>query len=343
MLPTQIKPAVIYGLLGVSLALNLVMVLESRDPGEAADAADAPILDEAAPVVVPSAAPAAVPAAMPADNAATAAPVTGTSTATSGEWRLVSADLNQSISHTLQGVDAENGEALSQTFARLMVWDVDLRRDLMRGDRVEVSYRPLSAAEMDISVAKLHSQKQGRTVSAYKWQAPGDAFASYWHEDGLEIPYRLKNGPLHDYEQITSLLKDRPTHRGMDFKTPTGTPVFSPRAGVVTRVNWNWGSNGNCVEVRYDDGVMAKFLHLSENQVAEGDHLTAGQQIALTGNTGHSTAPHLHYELARGGQVLDPIDYHGAERRQLTPEALAAFNQERSRLDAELAQAVAAR
>ena len=339
MLPSSIKPSVIYGLLGVSLALNLVMVLDRGGSSEEPAAADAPIPDEATPTDAPD-----LPVAPVEPPTATSTPpATGTSTATSGDWRLVSADLSQSISHTFSAVDGENGDALSQTFARLMVWDVNMRKDLQRGDRVEVAYRPVTAAEMDIGVAKLHSQKLGKTVAAYKWQAPGDAFASYWHEDGLEIPYRLKNGPLHDYEQITSLLKDRPTHKGMDFKTPTGTPVTSPKSGVVTRVNWNWGSNGNCLEVRYDDGVMAKFLHLSENQVAAGDHVTAGQQLALTGNTGHSTAPHLHYELARGEQVLDPIDYHGAERRQLTPEALASFQQERARLDAQLAQTVAAR
>ena len=343
MLPSSIKPSVIYGLLGVSLALNLVMVIESHHSDGSAE--EAPSAEEATPSDAPTeAAPAVVPAApaLPVE-ASTPAAATGTAVAQAGEWKLVSADVSQSISHTFIGVDSDHGDALSQTFARLMVWDVDLRRDLMRGDRIEVSYRPVTDAEMDISAAKLHSTKLGKTVAAYKWQAPGDAFASYWHEDGLEVPYRLKNGPLHDYEQITSLLKDRPTHKGMDFKTPTGTPVYSPRNGVVTRVNWNWGANGNCVEVRYDDGVMAKFLHLSENQVAEGDHVSSGQQIALTGNTGHSTAPQLHYELARGDQVLDPIDYHGAERRQLTPEALSAFNQERARLDAQLAQAVATR
>lgn len=335
MLPDNFKPAIIYGLLGCSLALNLVMVMD-RDGGseEATEEVAAAELEDAV---------AAAPVDAAAPVAATPAAPTAPAIQPTGAWKVLSVDIDSSISRTFNNADNENGDALAQTFARLFVWDVDMRRDLQRGDSVEVAYKVVSEAEIDIAAAKLHSQKLGRTVSAYHWQAPGDAFASYWHEDGLEIPYRLKNGPLRDYEQITSLLKDRPTHEGMDFKTPVGTPVLSPKAGVVTRVNWNWSGNGNCVEVRFQDGVMAKFLHLSENQVAVGDTVSAGQQIALSGNTGHSTAPHLHYQLSRGDQILDPIDYHGAERRKLTPEAMATFTQEIARLDAELGSAVAIR
>ncbi len=337
MLPDNIKPAIIYGLLGVSLALNLVMVMD-RD-----ESAAAPELPEA---VEPAPAEPAAPSADAGASALAAAPApvaAAPALAPTGAWKVLSSEVNGSVSRTFNEADPEHGDALAQTYARLFVWDIDMRRDLQRGDRVEVAYRVISDAEIEIAAAKLHSQKHGKVIAAYRWQAPGDAFASYWHEDGLEIPYRLKSGPINDYEQITSLLKDRPTHEGMDFKTPTGTPILSPKAGTVTRVNWNWSGNGNCVEVRFQDGVMAKFLHLSENQVAAGDTVSAGQQIALSGNTGHSTAPHLHYQLSRGDQILDPIDYHGAERRKLTPEAMTTFTQEMARLDAELGSAVATR
>jgi murein DD-endopeptidase MepM/ murein hydrolase activator NlpD len=114
----------------------------------------------------------------------------------------------------------------------------------------------------------------------------------------------------------------------MDFKTPVGTEVTAPRAGTVTRSNWNWKANGNCIEIRYEDGVLAKFLHLNENRVKRGDRVHAGQVIALTGNTGHSTAPHLHYQLDRGSKTLDPLDYHGTVRRSLDPEQTAALQRD---------------
>ena len=180
-------------------------------------------------------------------------------------------------------------------------------------------------------------------MAAYRWQAPGDAFTSYWQEDGTEVPYRLQDGPLQDYEQITSLLKDRPSHAGMDFKTPVGTPVVSPKAGTVARVNWNWNANGNCVEVKHDDGAVIKYLHLSESRVSVGDRVGKGDVIALTGNTGRSTAPHLHYQVEKAGKVLDPLEYHGTVRRRVEGQTLQSLMTETGRLDAILGQAVAAR
>ena len=121
------------------------------------------------------------------------------------------------------------------------------------------------------------------------------------------LPLQLKNGPLHDYQQITSLLKDRPTHKGMDFKTPVGTEVVAPFAGTVVRSNWNFGNNGNCIEVQYEDGVLAKFLHLNENKVKPGDNpdervvYTAGggevTVVDVQGEVDVYTAPTLDAEL----------------------------------------------
>ena len=94
----------------------------------------------------------------------------------------------------------------------------------------------------------------------------------------------------------------------------------------MTRTNWNWSANGNCVEVRHSDGVLAKYLHLSENKVEPGDRVSAGDVLALSGNTGHSTGPHLHYQLNDGKKVVDPIDYHGTDRRKLPAADREAFD-----------------
>lgn len=142
----------------------------------------------------------------------------------------------------------------------------------------------------------------------------------------MEVPRRLVNGPLRgQYEQVTSLLKDRPSHKGMDFKVPEGTPVVTPLEGAVVRTNWNLAYNGNCVEVRFSDGTVARFLHLSRTDVTPGQKLAAGTVVGLSGNTGRSTAPHLHYELERNGKVVDPVEYHGVTRRQLPESEREAF------------------
>jgi murein DD-endopeptidase len=120
----------------------------------------------------------------------------------------------------------------------------------------------------------------------------------------------------------------------MDFKVPVGTEVVSPRAGTVVRTNWNFTYNGNAVEVRFNDGTLARFLHLSDTRVQPGQTLAAGAVVGLSGNTGRSTAPHLHYELEKGGKTLDPAHYHGTRRRALTASDKARFDAERERLDA---------
>jgi murein DD-endopeptidase MepM/ murein hydrolase activator NlpD len=112
----------------------------------------------------------------------------------------------------------------------------------------------------------------------------------------------------------------------MDFKTPVGTAVRSPKAGTVTRTNWNVGANGDCVELRYADGVLAKFLHLQSVGVRVGQRVAAGAIIATSGNTGRSTAPHLHYQLDRGERAIDPVDYHGTTRRKLPAESQPALD-----------------
>jgi murein DD-endopeptidase MepM/ murein hydrolase activator NlpD len=251
---------------------------------------------------------------------------------------VLAAEVNQSIAYTLQRVDPEHADVVSAVYARLFFWDLDLRTDLQKGDEIRLAYT-WDGQLAHIPVASYRSAKLGRTLHAYEYRSTSDTFPSWWDEAGQEMSFRLVDGPLADYEQVTSLLKDRPRHRGMDFKVPEGTDVHAPKGGRIVRANWNVANNGNCVELEYPDGTLARFLHLSRTDVAAGDRVAANQVLGLTGNTGHSTAPHLHYELEKGGRTVDPVDYHGVVRRQLPDSDRAGFDAERDRLDGVLASA----
>jgi murein DD-endopeptidase len=240
--------------------------------------------------------------------------------------RVTVAALKNSIPQTLAVAAEPYGDFVSATLSRVLVWDLDLRKDLRPGDNIEVAWTLGTTDTVVIEGARYFTEKHNKTINAYRFKATGDTYASYWSADGTEVPHRLRNSPLAEYEQITSLLRDRPTHHGMDFKVATGTPVVSGFDGVVTRVNWNWNANGNCVEVQHKDGVLAKYLHLSDSKVKAGARVHAGEVIALSGNTGHSTGPHLHYQLNQGTKVIDPITYHGTDRRPLPAADKAAFN-----------------
>lgn len=223
--------------------------------------------------------------------------------------------VHHSLARTFRDGVPGDGDVLSAQVARLFVWDLDLRRDLRAGDKIEVAWTG-QGEDIVIEAARYRSQKHG-TFEAFRFKRPGDDNASWWTSDGTEVARSLVNSPIRDYEQITSLLKDRPRHRGMDFKTDIGTPVVAPKSGRVTRVNWNTRNNGGCVEVKLSDGTLARYLHLSEATVKAGQSVGAGEPVGLSGNTGHSTAPHLHYELEKSGKIVDPVDYHGVSRRNL--------------------------
>ncbi len=333
------KTSILYSALACSLVLNGVLLLndDSTDELQAASrttAMQAAETAERSATVHSAVDDVAVAETIPAEPAPRAV--------SRPEWKIAGGEVNHSLARTLQGLAGDDGDALASVFSRLFVWNLNMTRDLQAGDALAVVWRKLADGLPEIAAAALQSSKLGGTVTTFRWQAPGDPFPSNWHLDGTEVAPRLKKGPITDYEQITSLLKDRPSHKGMDFKTPVGTKVTSPRAGKVTRSNWNWRANGNCIEVRYDDGVLAKFLHLNENLVKAGDRVSAGQVIARTGNTGHSTAPHLHYQLDRGTKTLDPLDYHGTTRRSLDDDQVVALRLAVADFEAMLGDGIAA-
>jgi murein DD-endopeptidase MepM/ murein hydrolase activator NlpD len=306
------KPGVPWLLLAVSLVVILALVFIRGS-------APAPQTTKPAAAAQPAAPQAAAPALAAVPE---------------GEWEAVTVSLKHTPSQDF-GDASVDGDLVSAEWARLFVWDVDLRRQLNPGDVMRAGWHWTDEAELEIGVATLKVNKLGKTFRAYRFLAPGDKYPSYWNEQGAEVARRLNDSPIEDYEQVTSLLKDRPTHKGMDFKTDVGTEVNCPKAGVVLRSNWNWSANGNCIEVQFEDGTIAKFLHLSENRVKVGDKLTAGQIIALSGNTGHSTGAHLHYQLnTADGRVIDPIDYHGTTQRQLDAGSLASVQATVQKFDA---------
>lgn len=97
-------------------------------------------------------------------------------------------------------------------------------------------------------------------------------------------------------------------HAGTDVGVPTGTTVRASRAGQVTVAGW-LGGYGNCVMIDHGDGVTTVYGHLSEITVSVGEYVDQGERVALSGNTGRSTGPHLHFEIRINGSAVDPEPY----------------------------------
>jgi murein DD-endopeptidase MepM/ murein hydrolase activator NlpD len=97
-------------------------------------------------------------------------------------------------------------------------------------------------------------------------------------------------------------------HEGIDVTAPMGTPIEAPAAGRVTDAGWESGY-GNTVTIDHGFGTVTKFAHTSKILVREGQRVSRGQRIALVGNTGLATGPHLHYEVHVNGRPVDPLRY----------------------------------
>ena len=97
-------------------------------------------------------------------------------------------------------------------------------------------------------------------------------------------------------------------HQGQDITVPTGTPIFSPADGVVKRAYYI-GGFGNHIKLKHSSGYSTTYAHLSKIFVRHGQKIKRGDIIGETGNTGRSTAPHLHYEVHYRGTPKNPLDY----------------------------------
>jgi murein DD-endopeptidase MepM/ murein hydrolase activator NlpD len=96
------------------------------------------------------------------------------------------------------------------------------------------------------------------------------------------------------------------THYGLDFAAPIGTPIYAAADGVVIEAGPASGF-GLWVRIQHEDGTITVYGHMQSFNVREGEKVKAGEQIAMTGNRGQSTGPHLHFEVWEpGGKKINP-------------------------------------
>jgi murein DD-endopeptidase MepM/ murein hydrolase activator NlpD len=245
------------------------------------------------------------------------------------------------------GAGNETGPALTQVVKRVLVWWIAVPADLRKGDLLEVIYEPQPGQEPLVSAVRLQSAKAGRTFEAYRFKPAGGQFSRFYDADGADLELRLDPSPLDGWEQITSLLKDGRKHKGVDFKAPVGSPVKATFDGTITRKNWFFRGNGNSLEITSSGAphMKAIFLHLSElpRTLTVGTKVKKGEVIAHSGNSGHSFAPHLHYQLmSPSDRVLDPFDVHATTKVNLTAADRPALTEQVTKLRSMMTTRVAA-
>ena len=96
-------------------------------------------------------------------------------------------------------------------------------------------------------------------------------------------------------------------HDGVDFPEPMGTPVGAAGVGTVVSAGWNSGGYGNLIVIQHRLGYQSWYAHLSSIAVSSGSRVAGGVRIGAVGTTGHSTGPHLHFEVRLNGTPINPV------------------------------------
>jgi murein DD-endopeptidase MepM/ murein hydrolase activator NlpD len=104
--------------------------------------------------------------------------------------------------------------------------------------------------------------------------------------------------------------KARKMHKGMDFTSATGTPIYATGDGLVVKADNSLSGYGNHIEISHGFGYLTLYAHLSQYKSRAGERVKRGDIIGYVGSTGRSQAPHLHYEVHKDGQVVNPINFY---------------------------------
>ncbi|MCP4747127.1 MAG: M23 family metallopeptidase [Desulfobacteraceae bacterium] len=108
--------------------------------------------------------------------------------------------------------------------------------------------------------------------------------------------------------RISPFTGQKEFHRGLDIATKKGTPVIAPADGIISYAGKKW-LMGNMLKINHDYGMTTRYGHLSKLLKRKGEKVKRGELVALVGNTGRSTGPHLHYEVRLNGVPVNPAKY----------------------------------
>lgn len=117
--------------------------------------------------------------------------------------------------------------------------------------------------------------------------------------------------------RIDPVYKTKQMHSGMDFTADRGTEVYATGDGVVELIERKLWGYGKCIVINHGYGYKTLYGHLNDFKVRQGQKIKRGELIGLVGSTGKSTGPHLHYEVIKNGQKVNPIAYYHSD---LSPE-----------------------
>jgi len=267
--------------------------------------------------------------------------VSNVTKATEATQRLFAGTVSGSFTLSAQSTGLSSAEVAQLT--NLLSKKLDFRRNTRAGDRFQVLVESDMLEGESVDSRILAAQYQGQRMDLTVVRNSADD--RFYTPDGQSLDPAFNRYPFEGHYRISSpfnLRRHHPItgrispHRGTDFAMRTGTPVDSPAAGRVIKSAFQPNGAGKYLVIRHDNGYKTRYMHLSKRLVSEGERVEMGEKIALSGNTGGSTGPHLHYEVMVNNRSVDAMRVKLPENQSLEGKQLAAFKKESKPLLAKL-------
>lgn len=255
-----------------------------------------------------------------------------------GTWKpqLLSGEIVGSFYNSALAIGLSEQETGNITY--LFQNKVNFSRDIRAGDHFQV-IRSLQLVD-----GKLTGQSHIEAVRIFSRQQHYNAFlyedGNYYDDRGESLGRAFQRYPFKGHHRVSSpynlarlhpITKRISPHKGVDFAMSVGTPIYATGDGVVTRVK-NHRYAGKYVEIKHEGRYLTRYLHLSRITVRRGQKVQRGERIALSGNTGRSTGPHLHYELHIKGRAVNPLKAKIPMAASIPKEKFKAFQQKTAEL-----------
>jgi murein DD-endopeptidase MepM/ murein hydrolase activator NlpD len=177
-------------------------------------------------------------------------------------------------------------------------------------------------ADHDLQLVKWRSGGRARWINASNIGQPSAAGSMLWPVAG-----RVTSGFGY---RIHPILRFARMHKGVDFGAGWGSPIVAAADGQVAAARWA-GGYGRQVRIAHAGGLATSYSHMSQIVAEPGSFVRAGQLIGYVGSSGLSTGPHLHYEVYRGGQPVNPLSVRFAGAAVVDPGMVNAV---KARLEA---------
>lgn len=239
--------------------------------------------------------------------------------------------------------------SLTAQVVKLFAHKLDFERDIQSGDTFKLVFdRKVTESGRTVEAGNLlyaEINAKSGVDRFYSFQPKGDSQIEYYDQNGKNIKGFLLTTPVYG-ARISSPFGRRSDpflgfskmHTGIDFAAPTGTPIMAAGDGVVEDAKW-WGGYGRWVRLRHNAEWETGYGHMSAIAVKPGQHVTQGQIIGYVGTTGHSTGPHLHFEVWQNGHPIDPKSAKVPDSNVLQGQDMVAFRARKRAIDTMIAMA----